>query len=94
MNKAQFIDKISSKTSFAKSDIERILDAALEIIQDCVSTNEDIKLVGFGTFSQKQRAARVGRNPKSGEMFKIAEDSVPHFKAGKEFKEKVSKKRK
>jgi DNA-binding protein HU-beta len=86
MNKAQLIDKLSQKTRLTKIQSELVMDAALEIIQKTVSKGEEVKIVGFGTFSSVQRKARKGRNPKTGEVIDIPRSKVPRFKPGKDFK--------
>jgi DNA-binding protein HU-beta len=86
MNKAQLIERLSQKTKLTKIQSELVMDAALEIIQKTVSKGEEVKIVGFGTFSSVQRKARKGRNPKTGETVDIPRSKVPRFKPGKEFK--------
>lgn len=89
MNKAQLIDKLAQKTKLTKIQSESILDAAVEIIQKTVSKGEEVKIVGFGTFSSVQRKARKGRNPKTGACVEIPVTKVPRFKPGKDFKERT-----
>ena len=90
MNKAELIEQLASKTKTTKQNSETMLDAALHIIQLTVAKGEDVKLVGFGTFSQTKRKTRKGRNPKTGETVIIPSSKVPRFKAGKEFKESLN----
>lgn len=90
MNKAQLIEKLSDKTNLTKVQSETVLDAALEIIQKTVAKGDDVKLVGFGTFSRMRRKSRLGRNPKTGAPVEIPGSLVPRFKPGKEFKAKVN----
>lgn len=87
MNKAQLIELVSEKTKTTKVQSEAILDATLEVISKAVSKGDEVKLVGFGTFSTLDRKSRLGRNPKTGEAVKIPRVRVPRFKAGKDFKE-------
>jgi DNA-binding protein HU-beta len=89
MNKAQLIEKISELTRSTKLQSEEILDATLEVIQKAVSKGDEVKLVGFGTFSSTDRKARPGRNPKTGESVQIPGARVPRFKPGKDFKDQV-----
>lgn len=89
MNKAQLVDRLAQQTKSTKVHSEAILDAALEIIQKTVSKGDDVKIVGFGTFSCTQRKARNGRNPKTGEVVPIPGSKVPRFKAGKEFRNRL-----
>lgn len=89
MNKAQLIDKLSEKTKCTKSQTESFIDATLELIQKTVSKGEEVKLVGFGTFSRASRKSRPARNPKIGAAVTIPSQNVPRFKPGKEFKDIV-----
>ncbi len=91
MNKAQLIDKIALKTKLTKTEAELFLDSTLEIISTSISRGDEIKLVGFGSFSRTKRKARMGRNPQTGKEVKIAAAFVPKFRAGKEFKDIVNK---
>lgn len=90
MNKAQLLEKVSQKTRLTKVQSESVLDAMLEIIQKAVSRGEEVKLVGFGTFSRLSRKARRGRNPKTGETVDIPGAKVPRFKPGKDFKDIIN----
>lgn len=90
MNKAQLIEKVSQKTKTTKQMSEHILDATLEIIQKAVAQGDEVKLVGFGTFSRSIRKQRKGRNPKTGEPVEIPKAKVPKFRPGKEFKDKIN----
>ncbi len=89
MNKAELIDKVSKKTKFTKTQSELVLDAAIEIIQKSVSSGEEVKIVGFGTFDRAARKQRNGRNPKTGSTIVIPAVRVPRFRPGKEFKHLV-----
>ncbi|HPI39220.1 MAG TPA: HU family DNA-binding protein [Pseudobdellovibrionaceae bacterium] len=89
MNKAQLVELVAERTKTTRNQSELILDAAIEVIQSTVSKGQDVKLVGFGTFSRLLRKSRTGRNPKTGESVKIPGMRVPRFKPGKEFKETV-----
>lgn len=86
MNKSELIEKIAKKTKQSKSQSELLLDAALEIIQNSLAKGEEVKLVGFGTFSVQARKSRKARNPKTGESLVIPSTRVPRFKPGKDFK--------
>lgn len=90
MNKAQLVEKIATETKLTKAQTETILDQALETIKKTVAKGDDVKLVGFGTFSRGKRKARTGRNPQTGASISIPACKVPRFKAGKEFKEYVN----
>ncbi len=89
MNKADLIDKLAKKTLLTKLQSEQVLDAALEIISKAVSRGDEVKLVGFGTFSSMKRKSREGRNPKTGTKLVIPAQKVPKFKPGKDFKSLV-----
>lgn len=89
VNKAELIDKVSKKTKFTKTQSEIVIDAAIEIIQKSVSSGEEVKIVGFGTFDQAARKQRNGRNPKTGTTIVIPAVRVPRFRPGKEFKQLV-----
>lgn len=87
MNKAQLVDKISADVKCTKAQAESVLDTTLEAIKKAVSKGDDVKLVGFGTFSRGKRKARTGRNPQTGAAISIPASKIPKFKAGKEFKD-------
>lgn len=91
MNKAELIACMAEKSGLTKKDAEVALKAFVESIQGALENGEKVQLVGFGTFETRERAAREGRNPKTKETIQIAASTVPVFKAGKEFKEKVNK---
>ncbi len=87
MNKAQLIEKVAEKTGLTKTQSEEFLDATLQIIQKSVAKGDEVKLVGFGTFSRLSRKSRNGRNPKTGAPVVIPGSKVPRFKPGKDFKD-------
>jgi DNA-binding protein HU-beta len=90
MNKAQLIEKVAAETKTTKAQAETVLDRTLEVIKKAVAKGDDVKLVGFGTFSRGKRKARSGRNPQTGATITIPACKVPRFKAGKEFKSIVN----
>ena len=90
MNKGELIAKIA-EAGVSKKDAGLALDAAIAAIGDALAKSESVQLVGFGTFGVKERAAREGRNPRTGEVVKIKASKVPSFKAGKALKNKVAK---
>jgi DNA-binding protein HU-beta len=90
MNKSELIDAIAQKGGLTKVDAAKALDATLESIGDALKSGDTVTLVGFGSFSVKERAARTGRNPKTGEELKIPASKVPSFKAGKGLKDSVA----
>lgn len=83
MNKSQLIDAISEHADISKAAATRALDALTDNITQALADGDSVALVGFGTFSVRERAARDGRNPQTGETIKIAAAKVPSFKAGK-----------
>ena len=91
MNKSELITNMAEKASLTKKDTEAALRAFIESVEETLEKGEKVQLVGFGTFEARKRAARVGRNPRTKEEINIPESIVPVFKAGKEFKEKISK---
>lgn len=90
MNKNELIDAIAAEADLSKASAGRALDAAIAAITGALSKQDTVALVGFGTFSVKHRAARDGRNPRSGETIKIAASNTPTFKAGKALKDAVN----
>jgi DNA-binding protein HU-beta len=89
MNKAELVDAIAAKVEVTKKEADAILSATIEVVMETVANNDKVTLVGFGTFEARQRQAREGRNPSTGEAIKIPATTVPGFSAGKGFKEKV-----
>lgn len=89
MNKAELISTVAEKTALTKKDVEKTIGAVLESIKEALARGEKVQLVGFGTFETRQRAARKGRNPQTGEEIHIAATKVPVFKAGKSLRDAV-----
>ncbi|MEE4639206.1 MAG: HU family DNA-binding protein [Wenzhouxiangella sp.] len=89
MNKSELIDSIASDAGLTKADAQRALDATTDSIAKALKSGDTVSLVGFGTFSVKERAARTGRNPATGETIKIKASKTPSFKAGKGFKDAI-----
>lgn len=90
MNKSELLAAIAEKTSQSKAATGEFLDAAIEVIEAAVASGDPVALVGFGTFKAAPRAAREGKNPKTGEKIKIPATIVPRFTAGAGFKAKVA----
>lgn len=90
MNKAELIDAVATAADIEKSTATRAVQAVLDNIAGALKKGDQVVLAGFGTFAVKARAARTGRNPKTGEEIKIAASNVPAFKAGKALKEAVN----
>jgi DNA-binding protein HU-beta len=89
MNRTDLIAAIAEKAGMTKKDAESALSATIETITDTLKKGDKVQLVGFGTFETRERAAREGRNPQSGEKIKIAATTSPVFKAGKALKDAV-----
>lgn len=92
MNKSELIDALATKAELSKAAAGRALDVLVKEIVSAVSKGDSVTLVGFGTFKSADRAAREGKNPKTGETIKIKATTVPKFSAGANFKEKVASK--
>lgn len=90
MNKKELIDLVAEKADLSKKTSESAVASIIEGISDALAKGEKVQLVGFGTFEVRQRQAREGRNPSTGEKIKIAAQKVPAFKAGKALKDKVN----
>lgn len=90
MNKAELIDKVAEGADISKAAATRALDTVLDSITNALKSGEQVTLVGFGTFQVKDRAARTGRNPRTGEAISIAASKNPSFKAGKALKDAVN----
>ena len=87
MKKAELIDAVATKSELTKQDTKKAVDALFEKISNTLANEEKIQLIGFGTFEVRERAARTGRNPQTGEEMMIPASKVPAFKPGKELKE-------
>lgn len=89
MNKAELLDKLSQKIEQPKRILEEMFDTVIDTITEELSKGGEVAISGFGTFSVKQKKARQGINPKTGEKIQIAASKAPKFKAGKRLKEAV-----
>lgn len=92
MNKSELIESLAASCDMPKAAAGRVLDAAIKTVVEEVSKGNSVTIIGFGTFFATKRAARTGRNPKTGESIKIAASVVPKFKAGIAFRGAVAKK--
>ena len=90
MKKAQLVDIMSEKANLTKAAAAKALDAFISAVTAALMNKEQVSLIGFGTFEAKVRAARTGRNPKTGDILQIPETLVPVFKAGKGLKDAVA----
>lgn len=91
MNKAELITSMAEKSQLTKKDAEAALKSFIDSVQEALEGGDKVQLVGFGAFETRERAAREGRNPRTKETINIPASTVPVFKAGKEFKERVNK---
>ena len=90
MNKTELVDRIAESADISKASAARALEATLDSITESLKASDPVVLVGFGTFSAKDRAARTGRNPQTGAPIHIAAARVPSFKAGKALKDALN----
>ncbi|QAU23705.1 HU family DNA-binding protein [Dyella sp. M7H15-1] len=90
MNKTDLINAVAEHAELTKADAGRALEAFFETVQKALKSGEDVAVVGFGTFTVRERAARTGRNPRTNEEIKIAASKIPAFKAGKGLKDAVN----
>ena len=90
MKKDELISKIAEKANLSKKDADAAVKAFTETVQEVLAAGDTITLVGFGTFTVKKRAARNGKNPRTGEMMQIAACNSPTFKAGRVLKDAVN----
>ena len=90
MNKAELIDAVAADADISKASAARAVDSMVAAITGALKSGENVTLVGFGTFSVRERPARSGRNPRTGETIQIDASSMPVFKAGKALKDAVN----
>jgi len=90
VNKTELIDAVAEGADISKAAATRAVDTLLETITGALAKGDQVTLVGFGTFTVKERAARTGRNPRTGEAIEIKAAKVPGFKAGKALKDAVN----
>lgn len=90
MNKTQLIEAVAAKADIKKKDAEAAVNAVTAAIAEALKAGEKVQLVGFGTFEVRERAAREGRNPKTGEKITIAASKNPTFTAGRALKDSVN----
>jgi len=89
MNKTELVQAVAERTQLTKKDAGNAVNAVFELIEESLSKGETVQLIGFGNFEVRERAARKGRNPQTGEEIDIAATKTPAFKAGKQLKESV-----
>jgi len=90
MNKSELIEAMADASEISKAAAGRALEGMIDAITSAMQNGETVSIVGFGTFVVRERAARAGRNPKTGETIQIAASKSPAFKAGKAFKDAVN----
>jgi DNA-binding protein HU-beta len=90
MNKHELVSAIAQNAELSKKDADKALSAAIEAITKALAEGDKVQVVGFGTFEVRERAARTGKNPRTGEVIEIAASKVPAFKAGKALKDVVN----
>lgn len=90
MNKNDLIAAVAGSTGLSKADATKAVDGVLEAVTTALKKGDEVRLVGFGTFSVAKRAASTGRNPRTGESIKIPASKQPKFKAGKALKDAVN----
>lgn len=91
MNKAELINAIANETGLSKKDTEATINSFVNVVSTALENKDKVQLVGFGTFETRERAARTGKNPQTGEALNIPASIAPAFKPGKALKEKVNK---
>lgn len=90
MNRNELVDAVANKSELRKSEASRAVDAVFDSITEALKGGDEVRLVGFGTFSVAARAASEGRNPRTGEKIKIAASKQPKFKAGKGLRDSLN----
>jgi DNA-binding protein HU-beta len=90
MNRVELIAEVAKKADLSKKDAEAAVKSVFDAIADALAKGEKVQLIGFGTFDVAERAAREGRNPRTGETMKIDASKAPRFKAGKALKDKIN----
>ncbi len=89
MNKTELISAVAAKTNMTKKDAEKMVNAFFDTVAATLKTGEKVQIIGFGTFEARERQARKGRNPQTGEEIDIPASRVPAFKAGKILKDAI-----
>jgi DNA-binding protein HU-beta len=89
LNKAELVSSVAEKAEVTKKDAEKVITAVFDVVEEALARGDKVQLVGFGTFEVRDRAARTGRNPQTGEEIQIAATRVPAFRAGKALRDAV-----
>ncbi len=90
MNKTDFVSAVAEASELTKVDAAKAVDAVIKVIEAALKKGDSVAVVGFGTFTVRKRAARTGRNPRTGATIKIKASKVPAFKAGKALKDALN----
>ena len=90
MNKAEFVSAIADAAGLTKVDAGKAVESAIKVIEKSLKKGDSVSIVGFGTFTVRKRAARTGRNPRTGATIKIKASKIPAFKAGKALKDSLN----
>ena len=90
MNKSELIEAVAGEAGLSKSEAEKAVNALIQVVQGAVSRDDKVTLPGFGSWSRTQRAARTGRNPRTGEAVHVRPKRLAFFKVGKELRERVN----
>ncbi len=90
MNKSEFVNAVADSAEVTKADAERAIEAVFKVVKNALKAGDSIALVGFGTFTVRTRAARTGRNPRTGDEISIKASNVPAFKPGKALKDALN----
>ena len=91
MNKSELVAEVAERTGLPKKDTDQILSAAFEAITEAMEAGERVQIAGFGVFDVKERAERIGRNPRTKEEIRIKSSRIPVFRAGKSLREVIDK---
>ena len=89
MNKSELVTEVSESTEMSKKDVAKVVDAVFDAISNALQNGDKVQLVGFGNFEVRERSARKGRNPQTGEEIEIAASKIPAFKPGKALKDGI-----
>jgi DNA-binding protein HU-beta len=90
MNKGEFVNAVADSAGLSKTDGAKAVEAFIEVVKKALKKGDSVALVGFGTFVVRKRAARTGRNPRTGQQIKIKASKNPSFKAGKALKDAIN----
>lgn len=90
MNKSELTEAVASSADLSKAAAAKVVDSVIEAVTNSLKSGEQVAIAGFGTFLVRERSARTGRNPRTGELMEIKASKVPSFKAGKALKDAVN----